>query len=51
VSSEARSDSDNSDVEMRSKKSSEHGASEVNSDSSITDNSEQESNRGSDSDE
>ncbi|XP_022175885.1 RNA polymerase II-associated factor 1 homolog [Myzus persicae] len=51
VSSEARSDSDNSDVEMRSKKSSERGASENNSDSSITDHSEQESNRGSDSDE
>ncbi|KAF0769259.1 RNA polymerase II-associated factor 1, partial [Aphis craccivora] len=51
VSSEARSDSDNSDVEMRSKKSSEHGASDVNSDSSVSDNSEQESNRGSDSDE
>ncbi|XP_060836968.1 RNA polymerase II-associated factor 1 homolog isoform X1 [Rhopalosiphum padi] len=51
VSSEARSDSDNSDVEMRSKKSSERGASEVNSDSSMSDNSDQESNRGSDSDE
>ncbi|VVC29605.1 Hypothetical protein CINCED_3A008847 [Cinara cedri] len=47
VPSETRSDSDNSDVETRSKRSSERAVSE---DSSITDNSEQESNRGSDSD-
>ncbi|XP_050428616.1 RNA polymerase II-associated factor 1 homolog [Adelges cooleyi] len=52
ISSEAKSDSDNSDVEVESKKSSERAASDagVNTDSSITDNSDEESVRASDSD-
>lgn len=50
VSSEARSDSDISDIEMKNKRTSQRATSEGNSDSSITDNSDQESNRGSDSD-